>query len=278
VIVVWAARRVGRPVRWTSSRAEAFLSDHQGRDSLARVRLGLDRAGRMRALWADCTYNIGAYAVGGYVPIANFSRILSSVYDVPHAYVRMRGVLTHTGCTGPFRGAGRPEAMFMLERLLDLAAAQLGLDRVDLRGRNLIRHDRLPYRTPLGLTYDSGDFLQNMRRALELADWDGFPARRQEAAARGRRAGIGLANYIEAPVGAPHERVEATVRPEGHVELVAGTQSSGRSARRQPRPGPPDHRRHVSRHLRGRHPLRPLDATGGHADRAGVRTAPRACA
>jgi carbon-monoxide dehydrogenase large subunit len=227
VVVVWAARRVGRPVRWTSTRSEAFLSDHQGRDSLATLRLGLDRQGRIQALAADCAYNLGAHPVGGYVPIANFSRILCSVYAVPHAFVRMRGVLTHTGCTGPFRGAGRPEAMFMLERLLDLAATQAGIDRVELRRRNLIAHAELPYTTRLGLTYDSGDFVHNMQRVLRLADWSGFAARRTEAQRRGIFAGIGLANYIEAPVGAPHERVKATILSNGTVELVAGTQSSG---------------------------------------------------
>lgn len=228
VIVVWAAHRVGRPVRWTSDRSEAFLSDHQGRDSIATLRLGLDKAGRMQALAADCIYNIGAYTVGGYVPIANFSRILCSIYAIPHAVVRMRGVLTHTGCTGPFRGAGRPEAMFMLERLLDLAAAKLNIDRVELRRRNLIPHEALPYRSALGLTYDSGNFLQNMERALELADWNGFPTRRSAARKRDRLAGIGVANYVEAPVGAPHERVAATVNADDHtIELVAGTQSTG---------------------------------------------------
>jgi aerobic carbon-monoxide dehydrogenase large subunit len=228
VAVVWAARRVGRPVRWTSTRSEAFLSDHQGRDSVATLRLGLDRDGRIRALAADCAYNIGAYTVGGYVPVANFSRILCSIYDIPHAYVRMRGVLTHTGCTGPFRGAGRPEAMFMLERLLDLAAEQLGIDRVELRRRNLIPHASLPYHSALGLIYDSGDFVHNMERALQVADWTGFPARQSAARKRGRYAGIGVANYVEAPVGVPHERVKATVQRDADiVELVAGTQSTG---------------------------------------------------
>jgi aerobic carbon-monoxide dehydrogenase large subunit len=227
VVVVWAARCLGRPVRWTSTRAEAFVSDHQGRDSMATLRLGLDHAGRILALAADCAYNLGAHTVGGYVPMANFSRILCSIYAVPHACVRMRGVLTHTGCTGPFRGAGRPEAMFMLERVLDLAAAQTGIDRVELRRRNLIPRDHLPYRTPLGLTYDSGDFLHNMQRALQVADWTGFAHRRDEARARGRYAGIGLANYVEAPVGAPHERVKATVLANDTIELVAGTQSTG---------------------------------------------------
>jgi carbon-monoxide dehydrogenase large subunit len=228
VAVVWAARRLGRPVRWTSDRSEAFLSDHQGRDSVATLRLGLDRDGRIQALSADCIYNLGAHTVGGYVPISNFSRILCSIYDIPHALVRMRGVLTHTGCTGPFRGAGRPEAMFMLERLLDLAADQLGIDRIELRRRNLIPHAKLPYRTALGLTFDSGDFLGNMQQALELSDWDGFPGRRANAHARGIYVGIGLANYVEAPVGAPHERVKATVRgDDAVVELIAGTQSTG---------------------------------------------------
>jgi carbon-monoxide dehydrogenase large subunit len=227
VVVVWAARRLGRPVRWTSDRSEAFATDYQGRDSLARVRMGFDRDGRIQALAADCVYNVGAHTIGGYVPMANFSRILSSVYDVPHASVRMRGVLTHTASTGPFRGAGRPEAMFAIERVLDLAAAQLGLDRVEIRRRNLIPRARLPYRTPLGLTFDSGDFLHNMQRVLERADWHGFSQRRAEAARRGRYAGIGLANYIEAPVGAPHERIKTTVLGDGTVEVVAGTQSTG---------------------------------------------------
>ena len=227
VVVTWAARRVGRPVRWTSDRSEAFLTDYQGRDSLTTARLGLDRRGRLRGLAADCLFNVGAHTIGAYVPMANFSRVLCSVYDVPHAYVRMRGVLTNTGATGPFRGAGRPEAMLVMERLLDLAAEQLGLDRIELRRRNLIPRERLPYQTPLGLTYDSGDFFENMTAALRLADWDGFPRRRAEAAARGRFAGIGLANYVEAPVGDPHERVKATVHADGMVEIIAGTQSTG---------------------------------------------------
>jgi carbon-monoxide dehydrogenase large subunit len=227
VVVVWAARRIGRPVRWTSTRSEAFLTDHQGRDSVATLRLGLDRDGRIQALDADCAYNLGAHTVGGYVPITNFSRILSSVYAIPHAFVRVRGILTHTGCTGPFRGAGRPEAMYMLERLLDLAATRAGVDRVELRRRNLIPRTRLPYATPLGLTFDSGDFLHNMQRVLQLSDWTGFPARRAAAQRRGVYAGIGLANYVEAPVGAPHERVKATLLSDGTVELIAGTQSSG---------------------------------------------------
>jgi carbon-monoxide dehydrogenase large subunit len=227
VVVTWAAKRLGRPVRWTSDRSEGFLTDYQGRDSLTVARVGLDTNGGIRAVAVDCLFNVGAHTIGAYVPMANFSRIVSSVYDVPHAYVRMRGVLTNTGATGPFRGAGRPEAMLVMERLLDLAAARLGTDRIELRRRNLIPRQRLPYQTSLGLTYDSGAFLENMTEALRLAEWESFPERRTAAAARGRYAGIGLANYVEAPVGAPHERVKASVRPDGIVELFAGTQSTG---------------------------------------------------
>jgi carbon-monoxide dehydrogenase large subunit len=226
VVVVWAARRVGRPVRWTSGRSEAFLSDFQGRDATAHARLGLDRHGRMHALQVDFLFNIGAYT-GSYVPLSNAARIMTSAYDVPAASVRVRGALTNTVPTGPYRGAGRPEAMFVLERLLDHAADCLDLDRAELRRRNLVRREQLPYRSAMGLTYDSGAFDHNFRRALELADWSGFPERRAAAAARGRLAGISVANYVESPVGAPHERVRLTILPHGRVELVVGTQSTG---------------------------------------------------
>ncbi|HEY0582387.1 MAG TPA: molybdopterin cofactor-binding domain-containing protein, partial [Chloroflexota bacterium] len=226
VVVVWAARRVGRPVRWTSERSEAFLSDFQGRDATAHARLGLDRHGRMQALQVDFLFNIGAYT-GSYVPLSNAARIMTSAYDVPAASVRVRGALTNTVPTGPYRGAGRPEAMFVLERLLDHAADCLHLDRAELRRRNLVRREQLPYRSAMGLTYDSGAFGHNFRRALELADWSGFLERRAAAAARGRLAGISVANYVESPVGAPHERVLLTILPHGRVELVVGTQSTG---------------------------------------------------
>jgi carbon-monoxide dehydrogenase large subunit len=225
-VVTWAARRLGRPVRWTSDRSEAFLTDFQGRDSIARARLGLDADGRIRALAVDTLFNVGGQTVS-YVPLSNSSRVLTSVYDVPVAHVRARGVVTNTVPTAPYRGAGRPESTFVMERLLDLAAERLSLDRVEIRRRNLVRREQLPYRSAVGLTYDSGDFHANMAQALELADWDGFPARREEAQARGRLAGIGIANYVESPVGAPHERVRVTVRKEGVVEVVAGTQSTG---------------------------------------------------
>ena len=226
VAVVWAARRVGRPVKWTGDRTEAFLTDYTARDVVTAARLAFDRRGRMLALALELTANTGAHTVS-YVPLSNGYRVAPTVYDVPMAWVRLRGVLTNTVPTAPFRGAGRPEATAVMERLIDIAARRLSIDRVELRRRNLIRHDKLPHRTATGLTYDSGDFADNLARALEIADWNGFPARRREARKRGRLRGIGVANYVETPVGMPHERVAIKVLAQGSVDLVVGTQSSG---------------------------------------------------
>ena len=173
--------------------------------------------------------NIGAHAVT-YVPLSNASRVdTPTVYDIPQVARRtVRAALfTNTVPTAPFRGAGRPEATFVLERLIDIAARRLGIDRVALRRRNLIRRAQLPYRSATGLVYDSGNFRANMDAVLKLADWSGFPARRRAAGKRGLLAGIGIANYVESPVGQPNEQVEVSVRADGAVEAVAGTQSSG---------------------------------------------------
>jgi carbon-monoxide dehydrogenase large subunit len=226
VVVVWAARRIGRPVKWTGDRTEAFLTDYTARDVVTVARLAFDRRGRMLALALELTANTGAHTVS-YVPLSNGYRVAPTVYDVPIAWVRLRGVLTNTVPTAPFRGAGRPEATAVMERLIDIAARRLKIDRVELRRRNLIRHDKLPHRTATGLTYDSGDFAGNLARALECADWNGFPVRRREAKKRGRLRGIGVANYVETPVGMPHERVAIKVSAQGSVDLVVGTQSSG---------------------------------------------------
>jgi len=226
VAVVWAARRLGRPVKWTGDRHEAFLTDYTARDVVTAARLAFDRNGRMLALDLELTANIGAHTVS-YVPLSNGYRVAPTVYDVPVAAVRLRGVMTNTVPTAPFRGAGRPEATAVMERLIDIAAQRLKIDRVKLRQRNLIRHDKLPHRTATGLTYDSGDFAGNLARALECADWKGFPARRKAAKKRGRLLGIGVANYVETPVGMPHERVAVNVSSAGSVDLVVGTQSSG---------------------------------------------------
>jgi aerobic carbon-monoxide dehydrogenase large subunit len=226
VVVCWAARRLGRPVKWTADRNEAFLTDYTARDLVTAARLAFDRRGRMLALALELTANIGAHTVS-YVPLSNGYRVAPTVYDVPLACVRLRGVMTNTVPTAPFRGAGRPEATAVMERLVDIAAKRLRIDRIELRRRNLISRDKLPHRTATGLTYDSGDFAGNLARALEIADWKGFAARRRAARKRGRLLGIGVANYVETPVGMPHERVALKVAGENRVDLVVGTQSSG---------------------------------------------------
>ncbi|MCC6949612.1 MAG: xanthine dehydrogenase family protein molybdopterin-binding subunit [Bradyrhizobiaceae bacterium] len=226
VVVVWAARRLGRPVKWTSDRTEAFLTDYQGRDLVTKARMALAADGRIRAYAFELLGNAGAHTVS-YVPLNNGYRVSTTVYAVPAATARVRAAMTNTVSTGPFRGAGRPEATLAIERLLDIAAHRLGLDRAEIRRRNLVRLDQLPYKTAFGLTFDSGDFLANMERALELAGWRDFETRRAEAKARGRLRGIGIANYVESPVGFPHERVDVRVRTDDTVELVIGTQSTG---------------------------------------------------
>jgi carbon-monoxide dehydrogenase large subunit len=226
LMVTWAARHVRRAVKWTGDRTQAFLTDYQGRDIVTEARLALAADGRILALAITMTGNVGGYPVT-YVPLSNGYRVTPTVYDIPLASVTIRGALTNTVPTAPFRGAGRPEATFVIERLLDIAAHRLGVDRVALRRRNLIRRAQLPYHSATGLIYDSGNFRGNMDGVLKLADWDGFAARRRTARKRGKLAGIGIANYVESPVGMPSEYVRVTVRDTREVEAVAGTQSSG---------------------------------------------------
>ncbi len=224
--ILWAARRAGCPVKWTSDRNEAFLADYQGRDQVIRAAMAFDEEGHILAIDNEIIGNVGAHTVS-YVPLANGSRIMTTVYHVPAAAATVTAVLTNTPPTGPYRGAGRPEATHVMERMLDIAASELGIDRIELRRRNLIRPEQMPYHSPMGLTYDSGQFAANMERALQVAEWQDAPARKQEARARGKWLGIGLANYVESPVGAPRERVELTVEPGGSIDCVIGTQSTG---------------------------------------------------
>jgi aerobic carbon-monoxide dehydrogenase large subunit len=226
VMVTWAARQIGRPVKWTGDRSQAFLADYQGRDIVTEAGLALAADGKILALAITMTGNIGAYPVT-YVPLSNAYRVTPTVYDIPVTTVAIRGALTNTVPTAPFRGAGRPEATFVIERLLDIAAHRLGVDRIALRRRNLIRRAQLPYKSATGLIYDSGDFRANMDAVMKLADWAGFAGRRREARKRGKLAGIGLANYVESPVGMPSEYVRVIVRETREVEAIAGTQSSG---------------------------------------------------
>jgi carbon-monoxide dehydrogenase large subunit len=225
-VVVWASRRLRRPVKWTSDRSEGFISDYQARDSIMRAALALDAQGRILGYEIELLGNVGAHTLS-YVPMSNCRNILTTGYQVPAVRLQVRAVLTNTVPTAPYRGAGRPEAHHALERLLDMAARRLSMDRVEIRRRNLIAREQLPYRSPMGLLYDSGDFHGYMERVLTLADWAGFARRKQQAHARGRLAGIGLANYVESPVGAPRERVAVTVWPDDSIEVIVGTQSTG---------------------------------------------------
>jgi carbon-monoxide dehydrogenase large subunit len=225
-IVAWASRRVGRPVKWTSDRSEYFQGDHQARDLAVSAELALDSEGRFLAMRGSNLVNQGAYALA-FGSLNKGVEIMSSIYHVPAVHFRARAALTNTAPTRPYRSSGRPEVMFVMERLIDLAARQTGIDRIELRRKNLVPQSAMPYTNPFGMVYDSGDYHGAMAHVLKLADWAGFPARREAAKARGKCRGIGIANYVDTATGAPREKAEVTVLPEGTVEVVVGTVSQG---------------------------------------------------
>ncbi|HVQ76952.1 MAG TPA: xanthine dehydrogenase family protein molybdopterin-binding subunit [Candidatus Binatia bacterium] len=225
-LVAWAARRLGRPVKWTGDRREAFLTDYQARDLVSEVELALAADGTFLALRGVNTSNVGAHAVS-FVPLNKGRELATSVYRVGAAAVRGRAVLSNTAPLAAYRSAGRPQVMFAMERLIDLAARRHGFDRLALRRSNLVPAAAMPYTNPFGIVYDSGDYAAAQDRAVARADWAGFEARRGEARRRGRYRGIGIASYIEIATGAPRERAEVTVCPEGRIEVVLGTLSAG---------------------------------------------------
>jgi aerobic carbon-monoxide dehydrogenase large subunit len=177
MLVAWAARRVGRPVKWTSDRSEALLSDYQGRDLAVDAELALDAEGNFLALRGDNVGNLGA-RTGNCSMVQKGVEIMSSIYRVPAAHFRARCVMSNTAPTRPYRSAGRPEVMFVMERLIDIAARQFGFDRIELRRRNLVSQQEMPYTNPFGMVYDSGAYHDVMEKALVLADWNGFPVRK----------------------------------------------------------------------------------------------------
>lgn len=226
-LVLWASRECGRPVKWIATRSEALLSDTGGRDQVVDGELAFDGEGRILAIRANAVQAVGAYiAPAGLVPSIFSLRFIPGAYDVRAAHLITRGVFTNTSPLGPYRGAGRPEATYLIERLLDEAAIVLNLDRAEIRRRNFIPADALPYHTVTGYTYDSGDFRRVLDRCVQMADWAGFEARREVSEAAGRRRGRGIAYFIEQG-GVFNDRMELRFDPGGTVTIVAGTFSHG---------------------------------------------------
>ena len=220
-MMVWAARRLKRSVRWTADRSESFLSDAQGRDNYSAAEMAMDEQGRFLALRVTTWANMGAYLsnFGPFIPQLA-APMLSGVYRIPFISLRILGTITHTVPVDAYRGAGRPEAIYLLERLVDAAAREMKLSPDELRRRNFVRPSDMPYQTPVESKYDSGDFQAVMDAAMEKADWKGFAARR-------KNRGIGLAMYIERCGGAPGDTVRVQVDPAGTVTLYSGMQDNG---------------------------------------------------
>jgi aerobic carbon-monoxide dehydrogenase large subunit len=225
-----AAQRVGRPVHWCATRLESFLADTHGRDGILEGELALDADGRFLALRARTQVGIGAYAstYAAIVATNNTKNCLSSVYRIPAIHIGVQMALTNAAPLGPYRGAGRPEAIYLVERLIDEAARATGIDRVELRRKNLIPPSAMPYKAPSGQTYDSGEFEQVLDKALLLADWKGFPARRKASEAKGRLRGIGVCCFLEVAGGAPlAETADLRFEADGTAVLRTGAQAMG---------------------------------------------------
>src|SRR5689334_2420723 len=229
-LTLWAARKLLRPVKWTCERSEAVMADEHGRDNLGEITLALDKDNKFVALKLEMLANIGAYVGSDRNLLSPFGQIgtVLGVYMIPKAYINVVGVLSNTNPTAPYRGAGRPEAIYLIERLIDDAARELGVDRVELRRRNMIPESALPYQSPVGPFYDCGAFEQNLDMALKLADVAGFAARKAESAKRGRLRGLGIVNAIEQAAGtAQPEYAEIRFNPSGTAALLMGTKNQG---------------------------------------------------
>src|SRR6266700_534418 len=205
-----------------STRSSRSSPGHRG----VSAELALDADGTFLAMRGSNLVNQGAYALA-FGSLNKGVEIMSSIYHVPAVHFRARAALTNTAPTRPYRSSGRPEVMFVMERLIDLAARQTGIDRIELRRRNLVPEAAMPYTNPFGMVYDSGHYHEAMEHVLTLADWDGFATRRAEAKGRGKCRGIGVANYVDTATGAPREKAEMVVKPEGIVEIAIGTVSQG---------------------------------------------------
>ena len=242
VLVTWAAKKVGRPVKWTAERYESFLCDSHGRDHVTHAELALDAEGKFLGLRAHTIANLGAYlsTFGALSATYLYGTLLSGQYTIGAIHCAVTGVFTNTAPIDAERGAGRPEATFLVERIVDKAARDLGMDRAEIRRRNFIQPDQFPYQTPVALAYDSGDYEPILDEGLKVADYAGFAARQAEAAARGKRRGIGISTYIEACGLAPssvagaigagvglYESAEVRFNPTGSVTVFTGSQTQG---------------------------------------------------
>lgn len=232
IVVAFAARELQQPVRFTAERMEEFLAASHGRDVSSKAELALDGDGRILALRVASLANVGAYATpaGVVIQLLIGPWVSTSVYDITTIDIGIKAVLTHTLPTGPYRGAGRPEAIYIIERLMDAAARQVGIDRIEMRRRNMIRPEQMPYTNAMDKTYDSGQFAKVMDAALALADWKGFDARAAEAKRRGRLRGQGVATFLEW-TGADvfEETVNVTVTGAGQIEIFTAAQAMGQS-------------------------------------------------
>jgi carbon-monoxide dehydrogenase large subunit len=240
--VTWAAKQVGRPVKWTASRSEAFLSDAQGRDHVTTIELALDENNNFTALRCHTLANMGAYlsTFAPCIPTWLHGTLLAGNYRTPLVFTNVKAVFTNTVPVDAYRGAGRPEATYQLERVIDKAARELGIDPAELRRRNFVKPDQFPYQTPVAVQYDTGDYDATLDKALEMADAAGFAARRKESEARGKKRGLGIASYIEACGIAPsslvgalgaraglYEAATVRVNPTGSISVFTGSHSHG---------------------------------------------------
>ncbi len=229
-LTLWAARKLLRPVKWCCERSEAVMADEHGRDNIGEIELALDKDNKFTALRLNMIANIGAYVGSDRNLLSPFGMIgtVLGVYLIPKAYINVVGVLSNTNPTAPYRGAGRPEAIYLIERLVDDLARELGVDRVELRRKNMLPESALPYQSPVGPYYDCGEFEKNLDMAIKLADVAGFEARKERSKKRGRLRGLGIINAIEQAAGtAQPEYAEIRFNPSGTVALLMGTKNQG---------------------------------------------------
>jgi len=229
-LTLWAAKKLLRPVKWTCERSETVMADEHGRDNVGEIELALDKDNRFVALRLNMLANISAYVGSDRNLLSPFGMIgtVLGVYKIPTAYINVVGVLSNTNPTAPYRGAGRPEAIYLIERLIDDASRELGIDRIELRRKNMLPEQALPYQSPVGPYYDCGKFEENMDMALKLADVAGYEARKADSKKRGRLRGLGIVNAIEQAAGpAQPEYAEIRFNPSGTAALLMGTKNQG---------------------------------------------------